>query len=96
VGYTVQSGVIPFDVGLPTERRVFRVTKIRDQQLLTVALVVVNPMLQDVWDGREMHEVEGRPLHVVSRNGLAKMKRLAGRPQDRADLFHLGLEGGAG
>jgi hypothetical protein len=29
---------------------------------------------------------------TVSLAGLARMKRLAGRPQDLADLDHLGLE----
>lgn len=94
-GYTIESGVIPFDLGKPTERRVFRVTKIKDQEFLTVDLVLVNPLLEDVWSGREAHEAEGKLLSVVSLEGLARMKRLAGRPQDLADLFHLGLEGGS-
>jgi hypothetical protein len=70
-GYDFEAGIISFDTDLPTERRVFRVTKV---------------------EGREDHLVAGRTLRVVSKLGLAKMKRVAGRPQDLADLSQLGLE----
>ena len=92
-GYTLPSGTIPFDIGKPTERRVFRVTKVDGQDHMTLDLVLVNPFLEDVWKGREKHLVEDKTLCVVSLEGLAKMKRAAGRPQDLADLSQLGLEG---
>jgi len=91
-GYTLSSGVLPFDIGEPTERRVFRVTKVEGSEHMTLDLVLVSPFLEDVWEGREEHLVEGTTLCVVSREGLAKMKRAAGRPQDLADLSHLGIE----
>ena len=91
-GYTLPSGVLPFDVGKPTERRVFRVTKVEGNDHMPLELVLVSPFLEDVWKGREKHIVEGKTLCVVSREGLAKMKRAAGRPQDLADLSQLGLE----
>ena len=80
----------------PTERRVFRLTKVEGNSHMTVDLVLVNPLLEDVWAAREKHLVEGKTLRVVSREGLGKMKRLAGRPQDLADLSQLGLEPGGG
>ena len=91
-GYTLSSGILPFDVGEPTERRIFRITKVQGNDHMTLDLVLVNPFLDDVWRGREKHLVEGKTLCVVSREGLAKMKRTAGRPQDLADLSQLGLE----
>lgn len=91
-GYTLSSGMIQFDLGKPTECRVFRVAKVEGEEYLTLDLVLVTPFLEDVLKGREKHLVEGRTLQVVSLEGLAKMKRAAGRPQDRADLSQLGLE----
>lgn len=53
---------------------------------MTVDLILVTPGLQSVWDDRLLVEWEGRRVPVVSRRGLIKMKRLAGRPQDLADI----------
>jgi hypothetical protein len=92
VGYDLTSGILPFDTGLPTERRVFRVNKAEGRDFLTLDLILVSPFLQDVWATREQHLVEGRRLQVVSLAGLTKMKRVAGRPQDLADLHYLERE----
>lgn len=93
VGYDLAAGVIPFDTGLPTARRVYRVSKVEGGDFLTLVLILVSPFLEDVWADRGRHQVQGKSLDVVSRQGLAKMKRAAGRPQDLADLRALGLEG---
>jgi len=93
IGYTFVAGIIPFNVGKSTETQVFRISKVEDGDLLTIDLLLMTPILQDVWDTREKYLVEGEVIPVVSREGLAKMKRLAGRPQDIADLAALGLEG---
>ena len=45
--------------------------------------------LRPAWEGREAFSWEGRTVTVVSREGLAGMKELAGRPQDLADLSAL-------
>jgi hypothetical protein len=92
IGYSLASGMIPFDVGKPTERRVLRITKVEDDDFLTLDLILISPFLRDVWDSREKHLVENREIRVVSRAGLAKMKRAAGRPQDLADLAGLEME----
>jgi hypothetical protein len=42
--------------------------------------------MEDVWETREEIDFLGEKLSVVSRDGLIKMKRLAGRPQDVADI----------
>ncbi len=91
-GYSLPSGMLPFDVGKRTERRVFRVTKARESDCMTLDLMLVSPFLEDVWKSRQKYLIDGRTLCVVSREGLAKMKRAAGRPQDRADLSQLGLD----
>ena len=95
VGFTIPDGTIPFDVGKECERSVFRVSKRIDQELLTLDLLVVPRFLQDVWHDREVYDVEGVPIQVVSREGLLKMKRIAGRPQDLSDVDNLEDQGDA-
>ena len=91
LGFDLESGWIPFDTGKPTERKVFRISRASGEDLLTLDLIVVGPFLADVWDQRQEFEVGDRRLTVISRDGLAKMKRAAGRPQDLADLSQLGI-----
>ena len=92
LGFTLSSGILPFDVGKPTEQRVFRLNKAQGNELLTLDLVLVTPFLEDVWSDRELHLIDGKRVSVVSRSGLAKMKRAAGRAQDLIDLSTLGLD----
>lgn len=67
-----------------------RVSKIDDNdEVLSLDLLLVTPQVEDVWETREMLDFLGGRLWVVSREGLIKMKRLAGRPQDLADIERL-------
>lgn len=93
IGYRFVAGPIPFDSGTPRERVLHRASRVENDELLTVDLLLVTPILEDVWRTREQFEWQGRRVTVVSRDGLAKMKRMAGRHQDLADLENLGLEG---
>ena len=91
IGFTWWADVIPFDVGKETERHVYRVSKAEGRATLTVDLIVVAPFLEDVWEDRETYRVGDREMQVVSLEGLKKMKRVAGPPQDLADLHNLEL-----
>lgn len=67
-----------------------RVSKIDDTgEVLSLDLLLVTPFVQDVWETRETIDFLGKRLSVVSLTGLIKMKRLAGRPQDLADIARL-------
>ena len=67
-----------------------RVSKIDDNgEVLSLDLLLVSPQVEDVWATREQIDFLGRKLSVVSREGLIKMKTLAGRPQDLADIERL-------
>lgn len=81
-----------FDAGTAEERRVQRVTKLGADEPLTLDLVLVTPVFADVFSGRQRYTWGATPLWSVSRAGLARMKRLAGRHQDLADLEKLGLD----
>ena len=72
-----------------------RVSKIDDDgEVLPLDLLLVTPQTEDVWASREAIDFLGGRLWVVSREGLIKMKRLAGRPQDLADIERLENEEG--
>lgn len=93
IGYSIEAGIIPFDTGKPTERQVFRITKFEGEDYLTVDLILVAPFLEKIWKNREEIEAEGLRLSVISLDGLIEMKRIAGRPQDLADISALQQEG---
>jgi hypothetical protein len=57
--------------------------------VLSLDFLLVTPHVEDVWETREKIDFMGRELSVVSRTGLIKMKRLAGRPRDLADIDRL-------
>ena len=59
---------------------------------LTIDLLVVCPVFETVWAERERIAWSGLQMQVVSREGLATMKSLAGRQQDLADLEALGIK----
>ena len=85
IGYSIPGGVVPFDIGKPNERRVFRVSKRVGDDILTVDLLLLPEFLLEVWRSREVFEIEETPVSVVSREGLLRMKQVAGRPRDKAD-----------
>ena len=91
-GFHIDTGILPFGSGGPYEREIVRITKIAGSETLTLDLLLVNAVLQDVWEDRQAFEWRGSLVPVVSLDGLAKMKRLAGRDQDLLDLKKLGVE----
>jgi hypothetical protein len=92
LGFTLAAGPIPFGIGTPQERELHRVSKSEGSNFLTLDLMVVTPIFEEVWREREAFEWEGEVLSVVSLAGLITMKRLAGRKQDLADLEQLGAD----
>lgn len=89
--FTITTGPMPFGHGTDRAREVHRISKLGDE-VLTLDLVVVSPALEAVWADREVFEWQGRHVTVVSADGLATMKRMAGRDQDLLDLRMLGFE----
>lgn len=70
-----------------------RVSKIVGEDVISLDLLLVTSAVEDVWEGRMEREFVGEAISVVSREGLIKMKRQAGRPQDLADIERLENEG---
>jgi hypothetical protein len=91
-GFDIPARKITFGLAVGTPREVQRVSKMdpRTGVMLTLDLLVVAPDLEDVWKTRILIEpVPGKMISIVSREGLATMKRMAGRPQDLVDLQRL-------
>jgi hypothetical protein len=66
-----------------------RISKIVGDDVLSLDFLLVTPAVEDVWENRITLDFFGRKLPVVSREGLIKMKTLAARPQDLADIERL-------
>ncbi len=91
LGFTLYAGPIPFSVGTPEERELHRVSRVDENTLTTIDLLVVTPVLEPAWTSRVRARWRGHEIWTVSLEGLGSMKRLAGRAQDLADLEALGL-----
>jgi len=91
VGFDVPARKIVFGLRTGTPREVRRVSKLDEAtgKLMTLDVLVVNGELESVWRSRMVVQADERDITVVSREGLATMKRIAGRPQDLADLAKL-------
>jgi hypothetical protein len=93
-GYLFAALPMTFEGGTPRERHVQRVSKIEGTEHLILDLIVADASLAGLLEGREEIALPEGPLAVVSRPTLLTMKRLAGRPQDLADLAALERDGG--
>ena len=94
--YDLDAGFIPFDTGSPNARKIFRTSRAEGHTLITIDLILVSDVFHSIWKDREWFELDDQILRVVSRDGLIAMKRIANRPQDRADIATLEGIGGPG
>jgi hypothetical protein len=88
-GFIFDAGRIPFNVGGPNQREIHRISKIIDDEVLTLDLLLVDDVYQSIWDNRKTGEWQGRPISVVSLDGLLEMKRISGRNKDLLDIDEL-------
>ena len=92
LGYTIPAAPMTFGAGTPQERHVQRVNKIVGAEHLVVDFLIAEAAYAGVLDDRIEVALPAGPIAFVSRDTLLRMKRLAGRPIDLADLEK--LEGG--
>ena len=57
--------------------------------LLAVDLLLLPGFLAEVWQSREIYELDDVLVTVVSVDGLITMKKIAGRLQDLSDVEQL-------
>lgn len=80
-----------FDISFKEKAvEVRRVSKIDDEgEVLSLDLLPVTPQVRDVWESKIEMTLDGKDYSIVSREGLIKMKTLAGKPQDLVDIERL-------
>jgi hypothetical protein len=89
LGYAFVALPMTFDAGTDRERHVQRVSKIEGEHHLVLDLLLAEASFAGFLDGRIEVELPEGPLAVVARATLVRMKQLAGRAQDLADLEKL-------
>ncbi|MFT5327122.1 MAG: hypothetical protein ACI8P0_005010 [Planctomycetaceae bacterium] len=89
LGYRDLSGWLRFNTGTDRETKLYRLLKPLGTESLILDLICVTSQFEDVWQGRTQFHLAGRPLTVVSRNGLRTMKQISNRVQDLVDLEKL-------
>ena len=87
-GYDVEGLPLSFDNGAFELRRISKVDRER-RELVTVDFLLVTEAYKDVWETREDVDSQFGTMSVVSREGLIKMKLLAGRERDLLDIKEL-------
>jgi hypothetical protein len=85
LGFTIEALPMTFRDGVELRR----VTRVEDEDLVTLDLLLVNSQLQSVWESRLAVATDAGPVRVVSREALIRMKASAGRPQDAGDIQRL-------
>ena len=99
LGFIFKAIPLRFGANTANVREIHRISKVEGEDTLTLDFILLSPLFDDAWRGREAVAWKARTLRVVSRDGLVTMKRLAGRPQDLADIAVLtassSLEDGA-
>lgn len=89
VGFWIPSGRMPFRAKTPMEMEIYRVSKASGSELISLDLIIASKGLKEIWDTRETFEFADVRCKVVSREGLIKMKLIAGRKQDLVDIERL-------
>lgn len=89
LGYEYAALPMTFDAGTPKERCVQRVTKLEGDQTLVLDFLVEEAAFAGLLEGRVEIALPEGPISLVSREALLRMKRLAARDQDRADIEKL-------
>jgi hypothetical protein len=89
LGYLFAALPMTFDAGTARERHVQRVTKIEGKHHLVLDLMLDEGALAGFLSDRQTIQLPEGPLDVVSREALLRMKAMAGRIQDLADIEKL-------
>lgn len=83
-GYDIRGLDISFKERAVEIRRVSKIDD--DGEVLSLDFLLVTPFVEDVWESKITLVWEGKPITLVSRDGLIRMKELAGRHKDLIDV----------
>ena len=85
LGFVIEAQPMRFPDGM----EIRRLSKIVDEETLTLDLILVDANLEEAWASRKRVEASFAGAWVVSRDALIRMKAWAGREQDIADVKRL-------
>jgi predicted nucleotidyltransferase len=88
LGYTFVAHPMRFSDGAMLIERVSKIDRV-DGDVMTLDLLVMTPRSEHVWTSRTQLEWRGRPISVVSREGLIALKRFRMSKLDIADIEKL-------
>ena len=71
--------------------RVHRVCKFVGEDFMILDLIEIGATHETAWKSRSRRKLQGRSISLVSARELARMKKMAGRKQDLADIEALGF-----
>jgi len=86
LGYDIEG--LPLHFGDVEIRRISKID-IERKRLFTIDFLLVTEALTDVWTGRQRVEWDEGDIWTVSREGLIRLKEIAGRDQDIVDIKKL-------
>ena len=89
LGYTIPAGLMTFGAGTDKERHVQRVNKLEGAAHLVLDFLIAEAAYAGALDDRVEVALPGGAITFVSLATLLRMKRVAGRPVDLADLAKL-------
>jgi hypothetical protein len=92
IGYDIHGLDISFKERTVEIRRISKIDV--DGEVLSLDFLLVTPFVEDVWQDRMKLSWEGKDIWLVSREGLIKMKRQAGRHKDLIDIDRIQNEDG--
>ena len=87
-GFDIEGLPLNFDGGKTKIRRVSKIDE-ATKLLITLDLILVTDIYQEIWEGRRVVKWNNGEYRVVSTDGMIRMKEIAGRPKDRIDLDFL-------
>lgn len=87
-GFEIEGLPLNFDTGKTRIRRISKIDK-ATKTLITLDLILVTEIYNDVWVSRKVVKWNQGEYRVVGREGMMKMKEIAGRPKDLIDLNYL-------
>lgn len=88
LGFKIKANPMSFSGGAIKIRRVSKIDP-SDGEVLMLDLLLVTPAVASSWETREQRMWSGRPLTVVSKEGLVTLKAFRSSDQDRADIARL-------
>lgn len=87
-GFDIDGLPLNFDDGGTQIRRISKIDP-ESKELITLDMILVTESIADIWNERIRVEWNQGQYSIVSREGMIRMKTIAGRPKDLIDLEYL-------